>query len=840
VSSPRALRRPAGPAHAPRARILDRARALVAAIGTALLVACGGGGGDEPPPPAPEGPAYPLRDAMNATLMAGASYAFRVKGTCVGTAEQVDSPPAPARVGGADRWVVSTVLTVRLVNCLPSQITQTQATLFDTSFTPLSVSSPGESWVGRYTPPTPYPATIHAGESGSLGSIEYTLSGAPGVSLGRDDLGWTAEPETGKSVIFNRTVRSYDSEGTLEYVQQDRFRIGTSGAAQLISVTLVDESGSGMRLELTPGADLRPPAVVSTTPTADQAGVPIGAAVSVTFDEPIDPASVSPSTLTLKQGPTLVVGRIDASGSTLSFVPSRPLQGETRFDAVLSAGVRDLAGNAMPAGRSWSFTTGRVPDLTPPTVVSVGPADGATGVPRASAVTAVLSEAPDPASLTPSTFTLTANGAPVTGTVSANGTTVTFRPAATLAGATTFVATLGTGIRDTSGNALALARTWSFTTAPASPVPPLGQAVTYQGDYAHTGVTTLGGTAPSFPASPAWSTTLPGAVSYPLIASGRIFVTTAGLGAGYGTQLHAFDAATGAVAWGPVAIPGTYFWSGTAFDQGTVFVLNADGVLRAFDAATGTQRWSVKMPAQHMFGAPPVAVDGTVYVHGSGSGGTLFAIDSASGAVRWQTNLGGGGNGSPAVVDDAVYVSYPCYVHRIDALTGAIAWTWSGGCIGGGGRTPVVANGSVYARDTLGGSGVILNASTGVQTGTFGAGSPSHMPAVTAQSEFIVANGTLQAFDVATRAVRWSFTGDGTLASVPILIDGTVVVGAGSGAVHALDASTGATRWSGSAGAPVYAPDEQNYTQPLTGLGAGEGWLAVPAGNRLTVWRVVP
>ena len=46
------------------------------------------------------------------------------------------------------------------------------------------------------------------------------------------------------------------------------------------------------------------------------------------------------------------------------------------------------------------------------------------------------------------------------------------------------------------------------------------------------------------------------------------------------------------------------------------------------------------------------------------------------------------------------------------------------------------------------------------------------------------------------------------------------------------------TIWSGNAGSPMAAPDETNGSQPLTGLGAGEGHLIVPAGNTLTAWHL--
>jgi HYR domain/Pentapeptide repeats (8 copies)/PQQ enzyme repeat len=54
--------------------------------------------------------------------------------------------------------------------------------------------------------------------------------------------------------------------------------------------------------------------------------------------------------------------------------------------------------------------------------------------------------------------------------------------------------------------------------------------------------------------------------------------------------------------------------------------------------------------------------------------------------------------------------------------------------------------------------------------------------------------------------------------------------------LYALDAATGAVVWSTNVGAAIPAPNEQSVSQPLTGLGAGQGLLVVPAGNTVTAY----
>src|SRR5205807_1044511 len=78
--------------------------------------------------------------------------------------------------------------------------------------------------------------------------------------------------------------------------------------------------------------------------------------------------------------------------------------------------------------------------------------------------------------------------------------------------------------------------------------------------------------------------------------------------------------------------------------------------------------------------------------------------------------------------------------------------------------------------------------------------------------------------------------GDGTLTTAPIVVNGNVYMGASSGNTYAVDAGTGAQTWSVHLSSPINAPDEQNASQPLTGLSAGYGFLGVPAGNTLTLF----
>ena len=110
-------------------------------------------------------------------------------------------------------------------------------------------------------------------------------------------------------------------------------------------------------------------------------------------------------------------------------------------------------------------------DTTAPTVSSTNPSDGATGV---AAITATFSESMTISSITAATFSLTGpGGVDVPGTVSYRdlGNMATFTPASDLTPGVLYTATITTGVHDVSGNAMAVNKTWVFTTSAAAVVP---------------------------------------------------------------------------------------------------------------------------------------------------------------------------------------------------------------------------------------------------------------------------------------------------------------------------------------------------------------------------------
>ncbi|MFI1092046.1 PQQ-binding-like beta-propeller repeat protein [Streptomyces sp. NPDC020917] len=369
------------------------------------------------------------------------------------------------------------------------------------------------------------------------------------------------------------------------------------------------------------------------------------------------------------------------------------------------------------------------------------------------------------------------------------------------------------------------------TPAGAQPVH-TGASTTYQVDARHAGslVDTAVG-AP--PLGRKWSRDLGGDVSYPVVAGGRVFATAVSP-SGHSTTLYALDAATGENAWAPVDLGSTRPWSALAYGGGRLYAQTYDGVLTAFDPATGAKIWTVTLPWQSSFTSPPTFAGGVVYTGGAGSGGTVYAVDAARGALLWTQSVANGDDSSPAVTAKGVYVSYACeQTYAFDPRSGSPLWHHRTDCSGGGGRTPVVADGGVWIRDGAGMAPSVLRTGTGRVRSTYDAG-PA--PAFDGLQGYFVDGGVLRERYTPTLATRWTFQGDGRISTAPIVVNGYVYVGSRNGLLWALDGATGRSVWSTDVGAPIDGPDEQNVSQPLTGLGAGGGLVVVPATHLLVAY----
>ena len=219
--------------------------------------------------------------------------------------------------------------------------------------------------------------------------------------------------------------------------------------------------------------DTTPPVVLSTVPADNAANVAVLTPVTATFSEAMNAATINTSTVVLK-----VTSTSATVSATVAYDPGSrtatltPLAGTLAFATGYTlniTGASDAAGNAMAAAYSAAFSTETAPDLTPPSVTTSSPTNGAAGVGVNVAPTVNFSEAMNASTVSGSTITLklTATSAAVAGTVSYSVATktATFTPSVALSGSTGYTLTVTTGARDLAGNALASQFTVAFTTA---------------------------------------------------------------------------------------------------------------------------------------------------------------------------------------------------------------------------------------------------------------------------------------------------------------------------------------------------------------------------------------
>ena len=351
--------------------------------------------------------------------------------------------------------------------------------------------------------------------------------------------------------------------------------------------------------------------------------------------------------------------------------------------------------------------------------------------------------------------------------------------------------------------------------------------MTFQGSVRHDGYSDT-----ALPNSPKrrWGRRFDGAVSYPLIARGRVVVEAFSRRPKPGARLFGLRAADGRPIWSH-ALGDSH--AGLAYDAGRVFVIESEGHLSAFAIATGRRLWEREMPNFSGYGSPPVAAKGLVYLAGGQFGQDVYALSAADGRIVWEA--GTVGDSSPALSDDTVFVSGDCGTNAFDRLTGAPRWS-NVECSGGGTSTPVFQADRVWVKDA--GSeiepnpGVVLDAATGTAVRRFSAGT---VPAFRGNIGVFVHQRRLVAENASTGATVWRFTGDGLLSSAPLIVRGRAFVGSLKGRLYALRLASGHVVWKRGVGSALEGPKE-DFTSSSSGLAAGEGRLVVPAGDTLVAF----
>ena len=177
--------------------------------------------------------------------------------------------------------------------------------------------------------------------------------------------------------------------------------------------------------------------------------VSVGSAFRITFDQPVDPASVATAIRLEPATAGTLTSEVGPGGTTVyTFTPAGPLKANARY-RLLVAGARDAAG-AEIAARSLTLRTAAAP-----AVVRFRPKPTTQAVPRDTAISVRFTK-PMEHRTTKAAFRVTAAGKPVKGTITfvENHTVLVFVPAAALPWDARVVASVAATARSADGVAL--------------------------------------------------------------------------------------------------------------------------------------------------------------------------------------------------------------------------------------------------------------------------------------------------------------------------------------------------------------------------------------------------
>ncbi|MFL5328627.1 MAG: NPCBM/NEW2 domain-containing protein [Gemmataceae bacterium] len=230
----------------------------------------------------------------------------------------------------------------------------------------------------------------------SPSQVRYALNG--NYSLFSADVGVDDEVGSNGSVVFQvwaDGVKLYEGGVMTGLSPTQHVSVDVTGRNELLLVTTTGGNNNWFDSADWANAQLQPdrtaPTVGSVSPAAGATAVPITTSpISIVMSEPLDPISVTTTTITLmKQGTNISLPSTityDRASRTVRLQPSANLKTGSVYVATIKGGpngVRDSVGNTLAADVVWTFTT------VFPTVSINAPLTGLEGAPIA--VSAVVS-----------------------------------------------------------------------------------------------------------------------------------------------------------------------------------------------------------------------------------------------------------------------------------------------------------------------------------------------------------------------------------------------------------------------------------------------------------------
>ncbi len=256
--------------------------------------------------------------------------------------------------------------------------------------------------------------------------------------------------------------------------------------------------GETLAAAATQGPDETDPTISSLSPGEGVSGVSVGADLEVTFDEEI---VIGTGNITIKDldspAQTVMIpvgdGQISVSGAVLTINPGSNLAASTNYAIQIDAtAIDDLSGNSfagITVDTIWNFAT-QGSDVTDPTISSLSPVEGASGVSVGADLEVTFDEE---IVIGTGNITIKDLDSPAQtvmipvgdGQISVSGAVLTINPGSNLAASTNYAIQIdATAIDDLSGNSFAgitVDTIWNFATQGEGAIIPQGQLTATSG-----------------------------------------------------------------------------------------------------------------------------------------------------------------------------------------------------------------------------------------------------------------------------------------------------------------------------------------------------------------------
>jgi outer membrane protein assembly factor BamB len=254
-------------------------------------------------------------------------------------------------------------------------------------------------------------------------------------------------------------------------------------------------------------------------------------------------------------------------------------------------------------------------------------------------------------------------------------------------------------------------------------------------------------------------------------------------------NLYAVRSATGQPAWTATIAGAAGKVSAPVFASGRVYVTSRTGTVEALSEPTGAPVWSRLLPSA-ISAAPSLdAAANTLVV--TEATGNVVALDAATGGTLWTFASGGAVAAPAAILGGTVYFgSADDSVYAVSEKTGVKVWSHATG--GPVAVTPALSNQGTPGGEleVLAGSGdgnlYALKASDGSLIFSVAFNHPlTGVAAVRGVAIIDTSSGLIGGSRTYSNLKVWAYQTGGSIASPPVIVDGTVYAGSGDGKLYA-------------------------------------------------------